>query len=275
MSPSELLRNTGRVIGYRPKLAKLFGGATAEIFFEQIFYWQDKADPELGVYKTQAELEEETGLTRFEQETARKKLREKGVLIETHKRLEHKIYYKIDEAALDRLLQETFANEETPHHPMRKNHIRESDKPAFVNTRDYNTRLQTLDITPLNPPEGGADRKRSHSAENLQAETVDLPEYVNRELWVEYCKMRKAKRAPIKTAKTLELCLKDLERLSGGDKATASAVLNQSIKNTWTGLFVLKTDVMLGKPTSVKRPSQTNFADKDYGQTKLPEWAKD
>ena len=96
MSPSTMLKNTGRAIAYRPNLARLFGGVIAEIFFEQIFYWQDKADPVLGVYKTQEELEIETGLSRKEQETARKLLREKGVLIETHKRLEHRMYYKID-----------------------------------------------------------------------------------------------------------------------------------------------------------------------------------
>ena len=78
MTPSTILKNTGRAIAYRPNLARLFGGVVAEIFFEQIFYWQDKADPVLGVYKTQEELEIETGLSRKEQETARKLLREKA-----------------------------------------------------------------------------------------------------------------------------------------------------------------------------------------------------
>jgi len=95
MKPSEMLKNTGRVIVYRPNLARLFGGVIAEVFFEQIFYWQDKTDSDLGVYKTQEELEVETGLSRKEQETARKLLREKGVLIETYKRLEHRLFRRI------------------------------------------------------------------------------------------------------------------------------------------------------------------------------------
>ena len=63
MKPSEMLKNTGRVIAYRPNLARLFGGVIAEVFFEQIFYWQDKTDSNFGVYKTQEELEVETGLS--------------------------------------------------------------------------------------------------------------------------------------------------------------------------------------------------------------------
>ena len=100
--------------------------------------------------KPKKSLEIETGLSRKEQETARKLLREKGVLIETHKRLEHRMYYKIDCEKLDELLA-TLANDTNEHSRMPESDIREGDKVAFVNTRDYNTRLHTN--TPL-PPEG-------------------------------------------------------------------------------------------------------------------------
>ncbi|MGY6066148.1 DNA replication protein [Pasteurella multocida] len=143
MRASEILKQTGRSIAYRPALAKLFGGVTAEIFFEQIFYWQDKAEnQELGVYKTQAELEEETGLSRKEQETARKKLREIGILIETHKRLEHRMYFKINMERLDEVLS-TLADVQSEHSRMPESDIREEPKRTFVNTLDYNTRLHT------------------------------------------------------------------------------------------------------------------------------------
>lgn len=279
---SQAMRQLGRAVAYYPELAKPLGGATAAILFCQLFYWQDKTDNPLGVYKTLDELMAETGLTERELRSAREKLRELGVVVETHKRLEHKLYFRVDFEVFDALMA-SFGEASERYSANGQNVSPRNDKTSFgevskchsFNTLDYIHKNTTQDISPLNPPKGEADRKRSHSAENLQAETVDLPEYVNRELWVAYCKMRKAKRAPIKTEKTLELCLKDLERFSGGDEATASAVLNQSIKNTWTGLFALKTDAMPGKPTTVKRLTQTNFADKDYGETKLPEWAKD
>ena len=173
MKPSEMLKNTGRVIAYRPNLARLFGGVIAEVFFEQIFYWQDKSDSELGVYKTQEELEIETGLSRKEQETARKLLREKGVLIETHKRLEHRMYYKIDCEKLDELLA-TLANAQNEHSPMSESDIRECDKVTFVNTLDYNTRLHTNNPLPLNGESanaehsevGGADKPHTDKKQN-------------------------------------------------------------------------------------------------------------
>lgn len=157
MKPSEMLKNTGRVIAYRPNLARLFGGVIAEVFFEQIFYWQDKTDSDLGVYKTQEELEVETGLSRKEQETARKLLREKGVLIETYKRLEHRLYYKIDCDKLDELLA-TLANVQNEHSPMPESDIRECDKVTFVNTLDYYTRLHTDNPLPLNGESANAER---------------------------------------------------------------------------------------------------------------------
>lgn len=181
MKPSEMLKNTGRVIAYRPNLARLFGGVIAEVFFEQIFYWQDKSDSELGVYKTQEELEIETGLSRKEQETARKLLREKGVLIETYKRLEHRLYYKIDCDKLDELLA-TLANVQNEHSPMSESDIRECDKVTFVNTLDYNTRLHTN--TPL-PPEGESadadmeDESESSPAEKQESDHVDYSGIAN------------------------------------------------------------------------------------------------
>ncbi|NBI40189.1 DNA replication protein [[Haemophilus] felis] len=157
MELSLFLKNIGRSIAYRPKLAKLFGGATAEIFFEQILYWQDKAEnQDLGVYKTQAELEEETGLSRKEQETARQKLRAIGVLIETYKRLEHRIYYKIDMVKLNDLLK-TFANVQSELSRMPESDIGDSPKRTFVNTLDYNTRLHTNNNTPLPPKTDNTD----------------------------------------------------------------------------------------------------------------------
>ena len=166
MKPSEMLKNTGRVIAYRPNLARLFGGVIAEVFFEQIFYWQDKSDSELGVYKTQEELEIETGLSRKEQETARKLLREKGVLIETHKRLEHRMYYKIDCEKLDELLA-TSANDTNEHSRMPESDIREGDKVAFVNTRDYNTRLHTNTPLPLNGGSANAEHSKVGGEDKL------------------------------------------------------------------------------------------------------------
>lgn len=100
MAATDYLLDLGHPVAYYPGLVKHLGSVNAVLFFSQIFYWHDKAASELGVYKTVEEIEAETGMTYREQATARKQLVERGVLVETNKRLEHRVYYRID---LDRL----------------------------------------------------------------------------------------------------------------------------------------------------------------------------
>ncbi|WP_225031791.1 hypothetical protein [Paraburkholderia sp. XV] len=104
MRAADVLRELGRPIAYYPYLSRYLGGVNAAVLFCQIFYWQDKTTSELGVHKTSAELENETGLSYEEQRSARAALRDSGVLIETEKRIEHKIYFRIDEDALEQIL---------------------------------------------------------------------------------------------------------------------------------------------------------------------------
>lgn len=113
MSPSETLKLLGRPIAYHPRLARLLGSVNAAILFGQLVYWSDKTAHELGIYKTAAQIEDETGLSAKEQETARNKLKAHGVLHETHKRLEHRLYFRIDFAAYDKLVYKYLADSET------------------------------------------------------------------------------------------------------------------------------------------------------------------
>lgn len=104
MKLTDLLREIGRPIAYHPGLAPKLGGVNAAVLFGQLFYWQARTQNPLGVFKTADELQEETGLSYEEQRTARKALRTRGVLVETNKRLEHKLFFRIDEDALEALL---------------------------------------------------------------------------------------------------------------------------------------------------------------------------
>lgn len=104
MRVADILRELGRPIAYYPFLSRYVGGVSACVLFCQLFYWQDKATNELGVHKTSDELQRETGLSYEEQRAARASLRACGVLVETARRIEHKIYFRIDEDALERLL---------------------------------------------------------------------------------------------------------------------------------------------------------------------------
>lgn len=100
MKISEALAGVGAPIAYHSNLARCFKSVKAAILFSQIFYWQQHSASSIGVYKSAEDLELETALTYREQKAARDTLVRLGVLIETHRRLEHRIYFSID---LDRL----------------------------------------------------------------------------------------------------------------------------------------------------------------------------
>ena len=91
------LRGTGQPIAYFPKLGKYIGCVKAGIFLGQMVFWSDKTDNPLGVYKTSEQIEEETGLSYREQVSARKKLVALGLISETYKRLDHRLYFKFNE----------------------------------------------------------------------------------------------------------------------------------------------------------------------------------
>jgi hypothetical protein len=75
----DLLPN--RVVGYSPDLARAVGGATIGLYLSQLLFLSDKGhNPEGWVYKSEAEMGKETGLTKREQQTARRKLLALGVI---------------------------------------------------------------------------------------------------------------------------------------------------------------------------------------------------
>jgi hypothetical protein len=78
-----LWRNLGNSAVYYPRLAKVTGGATASILFCQLFHWQSQlSHPDQWVRTTLDDIENETGLSRLEQEWARSQLIERSLLKE-------------------------------------------------------------------------------------------------------------------------------------------------------------------------------------------------
>ena len=59
------------------------------------------------------------------------------------------------------------------------------------------------------------------------------------EAFKEYINMRKKIRAPM-TDRAITLAMKKLEELSGGDNDKAVKIVNQSVMNSWKGLFPIK-----------------------------------
>ncbi len=90
-----------RVIAFHPILARAGGSAGAGLFMSQLLYWVGKqADGDGWIYKTMEEWQEETCLTRFEVERARRRWRELEVLEEKYEGLPRRLWYRLN---LDRL----------------------------------------------------------------------------------------------------------------------------------------------------------------------------
>lgn len=84
-----------KTIAYRVDFARIGGGPMAGLFLSQLFYWSDKcSDPDGWVYKTQKEWETELAMSRRNQETARKKLVDAGLIQEKLQGVPARLHYR-------------------------------------------------------------------------------------------------------------------------------------------------------------------------------------
>ena len=100
------------------------GGVKVALFLSQACYWSDTKAGDW-FFKTVAEWEEETGLTRGEQEEVRKKLRDLGVLEEDRVGPNGRLHFRLDYEKLGEVLVAT----------TRKNHIVEKPHSGKTSTR--------------------------------------------------------------------------------------------------------------------------------------------
>ena len=97
----------GRVIAFHPALVDLTGSVTSALMLSQAIYWTKITDdPDGWFWKTGDEWREETGMSRHEQDGARKKLRALDydgapIWYENLKGLPAKMYYRLDVDVLD------------------------------------------------------------------------------------------------------------------------------------------------------------------------------
>lgn len=96
----ELLR---RPIAFHPVFVDISGSVTAALFLSQACYWSERTEWNW-FYKTQQEWEKETGLTRHEQDGARRKLVKLKVIEEVRRGVPAKMYYRVDAQILADLI---------------------------------------------------------------------------------------------------------------------------------------------------------------------------
>lgn len=169
-----------RPIAYHRVFVKLGTGCTGAILLSQALYWSNRTNQDGWFYKTQADWEEETGLTRYEQESARKKLKSLGVLEEVKRGVPCKVYYRVNAEKLNFLLNQLveIQHAEKPH-----TGLRESSKPLRGNpTNSAGEKPQTITETTQRLPETTteiiADSKKSAkpSGRKSASRKVALPD---------------------------------------------------------------------------------------------------
>lgn len=77
----DVLLKLDKVVSFHPELANLFDSVECALLYQQLNFWRNKGTREDGfIYKTKDEIQEETYLNRYQQDKARQRLVELGVL---------------------------------------------------------------------------------------------------------------------------------------------------------------------------------------------------
>lgn len=79
-----------------------------------------------------------------------------------------------------------------------------------------------------------------------QGDDFLIPEYINPEIWKAYLDMRVSIKKPLKTKHQIKLAISTLEKLKAQGH-NPDDVLNQSVLNSWAGLFPLKNQTTGGQ----------------------------
>lgn len=135
---SNFLQLVDRPIAFQRSFVRLGVGITGALLLSQIVYWQNRMEGQW-FYKTQADLEEETGLTRYEQEGARKKLVSCGVLEEAKRGIPAKLYFRVNQERLEELL-----IGENQHAGVGKTNEQSCGNSASIHTVDYQETTQKI-----------------------------------------------------------------------------------------------------------------------------------
>lgn len=101
MSITKSISELGRPVAYYPRIARWLGGdVSAAVFLCQFMYWRGKVGSR-EIYKTRAEIEEETGIGEDSQRRICKSLQKRGYLSIVKKGLPPVNYYRFDWEAID------------------------------------------------------------------------------------------------------------------------------------------------------------------------------
>lgn len=149
-----------RPIAFHRAFAKLAGSVNAGVMLSQGYYWSKRTKSPAGwFYKTQDEWEAETCLSRREQETARKLLRQTGFWEEDRRGNPARLYYRIDRRAFNlalfRLAQN--ANQDWQERPGKSAASRHTPRAPLSDQTEITTQTTERDVQLKIPRQPGSD----------------------------------------------------------------------------------------------------------------------
>lgn len=215
-----------RPIAFNRTFVDLGVGITGALMLSQCVYWSTRTkNPEGWFYKSRDEWREETGLTRREQETARKNLRAKGFIEEEKRGVPCRVFFKLNRQALEAAVLELAQKRPT-------------------------SRAESAQLDCTNAPDSDGGKRPTITESTAETTTESthkppraaqehaLPEWLPAEQWADFVEHRKQLKAKL-TDRAITLALKELTKLrdAGHDPA---AVLEQSVVNGWKGVFPIK-----------------------------------
>ena len=138
--------------------------------------------------------------------------------------------------------------------------IREQTRKRVAEHRKRQKELAcNVTVTECNATEEDKNKKRieEDKKENKKENKKDTPTvyYPEDELlnqaFLDYIEMRKKIKKPLATDRAIKLAMNNIEKLSGGDNDVAIQIIEQSIMNSWQGLFPLKEEKQKNNSKSV------------------------
>ena len=197
-------------------------GINGALMLSQMVYWSKRTKDRNGFfYKTQDEWEEETGLGRREQETARKKLRELGFVSEHKRGVPCKVHFKVEHDALYTALIQYAQNSQSS---MAESAKLECTNPPNSNGGKRQTNTEnTAETTSENT---NIYKGKFNFAKALVSQGAD------QKLISEYMEVRKAKKAV-----NSETAFKSLISEQQKSGLTLNQVLEHCVVNSWKGFM--------------------------------------
>lgn len=136
-----------RPIAFQRAFVEFGCGITGALLLSQAIYWS-KRTTKAGrwFYKTQSEWTEETGMSRAEQETARRSLRTLGVLEEKRVGIPAKLHYRVNFDRIDALLLDQFESIDVESFvQLNGNHLLSLSKTALMRAKKLGLDCELVD----------------------------------------------------------------------------------------------------------------------------------